>query len=485
MFGLFAEAIEDLYTGIVEDYVRRTPALWDEFAMRLPSGEFYLVDPDPYAGVPTEATSENICLDIYNNLKFSPRLCLWAVERKLADTYEKLVPGSFAEFAFNELKDYVESKAELQDNFYKHLVINTQTRTFEDPNYVNTIGSKVVIRPLAETLELSIKKNQQLQRIMVQTDPQAEVAAGDSPSGEIPEATEEPATGDSPSGEMPEADATAEVPEYLPPGKKSRTEAKEEDVEMEAREEEQPQEEDPHDEPMNAAEDAPDFGDLDINEEYEETEEAMLERANELANSEVYQHFADEENIEGEESILEQRPRQASPPQRRQEEGLPFMETEVKEEKRYGEQLEERKANDIFTQTSTSEFMEALRPEAEEQISEGQNKIELHLMAGRESYNRLHTNKISLIQDPLSKPLEPEPRVKVEVPKPQPCEDPMKVEPEYDCAWDRLSQLDKNFKDKSFGFYGKYFRQSHSRNLNFYKYRKVNPVGHPDARFEV
>ena len=88
-------------------------------------------------------------------------------------------------------------------------------------------------------------------------------------------------------------------------------------------------------------------------------------------------------------------------------------------------------------------------------------------MAGRESYNRIHTNKISLIQDPLSRPLEPEPKVKIEIPKPQPCEDPMKTEPEYECALDKLRQLDKQFKDKNFGFYGKYFRQSHGRMLNF------------------
>ena len=66
----------------------------------------------------------------------------------------------------------------------------------------------------------------------------------------------------------------------------------------------------------------------------------------------------------------------------------------------------------------------------------------------------------------------------------QPCEDPMAVEPDYECALDRLGQLDKQHKDKNFGFYGKYFRQTHGRNLNFYKYRKSNPVGHPHARFE-
>ena len=58
MFGLFAEAVEDLYTGIVERYVRKTPALWEEFVMRLENGEMYLVDPDPTAGTPTVPNSE-------------------------------------------------------------------------------------------------------------------------------------------------------------------------------------------------------------------------------------------------------------------------------------------------------------------------------------------------------------------------------------------------------------------------------------------
>ena len=47
----------------------------------------------------------------------------------------------FAEFACKQLYDYVHSRSEIEDSFYKHLVINTQSRTFEDPNYVNTIGS--------------------------------------------------------------------------------------------------------------------------------------------------------------------------------------------------------------------------------------------------------------------------------------------------------------------------------------------------------
>ena len=237
-----------------------------------------------------------------------------------------------------------------------------------------------------------------------------------------------------------------------------------------------------------------------------------MRRTNELLNSEGYQHFADEENIEGEPSNLEQRPRMATPAmarfirnvflrdlhvldrlleadrerrQRRREEGIPFVDTEVKEKIRYGEELEERKAQDIFAQTSTTEFMAALRPEADEDISDGQNNIELHFMAARESYNRLHTNKISLIEDAFSKPLQPEPKIKIEIPKPEPCEDPMKVEPDYECALDKLGQLDKQYKDKNFGLYGKYFRPTHGRNLNFYKYRKANPVGHPHARLRL
>ena len=123
--------------------------------------------------------------------------------------------------------------------------------------------------------------------------------------------------------------------------------------------------------------------------------------------------------------------------------------------------------------------MAALRPEADEDISSAQSNLELHLFAAREDYKRLHTNKMSLIQ-----PLEPERKVKIEIPKPQPSEDPMTVEPEYECALDRLGQLDKQFKDKKFGFYGKYFRQSHGRNLNFYKYRRSNRFGHPHSRFD-
>ena len=91
------------------------------------------------------------------------------------------------------------------------------------------------------SFEISATKDLQLQRTVVFLDPasasQDAMATGDSPPGEIPEAKEEAVPVDSPSGEMAVA-AAAEVLEDLPPGKRSRTEAKEEDVEMDAPEEE-------------------------------------------------------------------------------------------------------------------------------------------------------------------------------------------------------------------------------------------------------
>ena len=248
MFDLFAEAVEDLYTNIIDAYVRKTPALWEEFVMKKEDGNWYLVDPIPSVGEPTEATAENLCLDIHNNLKFSPQLCLWAIERKLKETDEKPPPGSFAEFVLNQLRKYIEGRSAIDDDYYKHLVINTQSRTFEDANYVNSIGSKVVIRPLSETLEFSAKKDLQLQRTVMWKDlpPSSQDAmdTGDLPSGEIPESTEEAEAVDLPSGEMA-VEATADVPEDLPTGKRSRTEAKEEDVEMEEVKEEEPPQVDP------------------------------------------------------------------------------------------------------------------------------------------------------------------------------------------------------------------------------------------------
>ena len=561
MFELFCEAIEDLYTGMIDKFVRNTPALWEEFVMRLPSGEYYLVDPDPSMPVPTEPTAENLCLDIHNNVKFSPRLCLWAIEQKLDSTGEVFVPGQFAEYCYNELKQYVTERAHLDDNFYKHLVINTQSRTFEDKNYVNTIGSKVVIKPVGEILELSVNKNKTLQRTMVQTqqaqDSSAMDESGDLSSDKIPEDSME----------------VAEPTEDLPPGEISAGEAKEEDVEMEEVKEDEEIPQDEHDAAQvhPEQEEEPDYGDDE--QEYPESElsEGALLRVNELINSQFYDLIGMDEMEEEEFQAENPRPRIANRVQARfmhnmlredhqridamlarerraleefrqgaraQEqrmeearaaENLPTgeisaaastaenlqsgetsaapstvgdlpsgeipdvqIEQETVEEqevtqgseeaKIYQEELQCRKEMDIFAQTPTAQFMELLKPEAEDQATSSQKNLEnLFVKEGRVKTNRPFQNKIAM---QLDRPLEPEPRVKIEVPKPEPKGEDHS-EQSYECALDGLKELDKQHKLATFGFYGKYFRDTHSNALNFVKFRKASPIAHPCARFDI
>jgi len=69
--------------------------------------------------------------------------------------------------------------------------------------------------------------------------------------------------------------------------------------------------------------------------------------------------------------------------------------------------------------------------------------------------------------------LEPEPRVKASVPRPD------------TSPLDKLARLDKYNRDKNFGLDGKGFRTSHAQSLNFFKYRKANTVGRPRARFAI
>ena len=93
-----------------------------------------------YSTVPTE---HNLCLDIHNNLKFSPRLCLWAVERKWSQPMRSQLQVLLQNLLWMNLGNRLKAGLKLDDDFYKHLVINAQTRTFEDVNYVNSIGSKL------------------------------------------------------------------------------------------------------------------------------------------------------------------------------------------------------------------------------------------------------------------------------------------------------------------------------------------------------
>ena len=524
-FQLFAEGVEDLYTGLIDSFVRKTPALWEEFAMKLPDGSFYLVDPDP-----------NICLDIHNNVKFSPRLCLWAIPRKLEITREVFVPGSFAELCFKELKKYVESRSDLTESFYKHLVINTQSRTFEDANYVNTIGSKVVLKPVGEIFEISVKKNKTLQRTMVQPKDEKDSSAMDE-------------SGDLPTGEMPEESMdVAEPTEDLPTGEISVEEAKQEDVEMEAQEQQEEEEEVPQDEQVQQEqEEEADYAESEVS-------STTMERANQLVNTRFYEEVAGY-GSEDDEVEVEQRPRIATPVMARfiknfMREDLPRIDQQIaaenqrsqrqheqqqgeehheparaagdlptgeipvapgssgdlppgeipdvpiEEEKKeeepvadeevfiYQEDLQGMKSIDIFAKAPTVEFMELLKPETEKQASSAQQNFEnLFLEGNVVKTNRPFQNKIK-IENKLDEPLEEEPTVKVSVPKPEPKGEDQSHE-DYECALDGLRALDRQYGHKNFGFYGKYFRSTHGNSLNFVKYRKANPIAHPCAKFDI
>ena len=158
--------------------------------------------------------------------------------------------------------------------------------------------------------------------------------------------------------------------------------------------------------------------------------------------------------------------------------------TQEKDEevKIYQEELQCRKDMDIFAQTPTAQFMELLKPEAEDQATSSQKNLEnLFVKEGSVKTNRPFQNKIAM---QLDRPLEPEPRVKIEVPKPEPKGEDHSAE-SYECTLDGLKVLDKQHKLATFGFYGKYFRDTHSNALNFVKFRKANPISHPCAKFDI
>ena len=171
-------------------------------------------------------------------------------------------------------------------------------------------------------------------------------------------------------------EATADVPEDLPTGKRSRTEAKEEDVEMEEVKEEEPPQVDP-DASLAPEEEAPDFeGDVEIDDDVSETSSQKQQRANRLLNSGILDKYAHSSDDEDEDAPrLGPRPRMAPTAmanfiasmlpedrefiddlltaeeekrQRRHEEGVRFTELEPKEEVRYGEELRREKATRYF-----------------------------------------------------------------------------------------------------------------------------------------
>ena len=83
----------------------------------------------------------------------------------------------------------------------------------------------------------------------------------------------------------------------------------------------------------------------------------------------------------------------------------------------------------------------------------------------------------------MNQPLEKEPRAKVIVPKPEPRGEDQE-QTDYKSALDGLATLDKQSKSKYFGIYGRNFRQSHNKALNFEKFRKAK-IEHPCAKFDI
>ena len=121
----------------------------------------------------------------------------------------------------------------------------------------------------------------------------------------------------------------------------------------------------------------------------------------------------------------------------------------------YQEELQGRKDIDIFVQSPTAHFMELLKPESEEQSTPVQRNFEnLFLQEGIVKTNCSFQNKIAM---QIDRPLEAEPKIKVDIPKSEPKGEDHGAEG-YECALDGLKVLDKRHKMKTFGFYGKYFR---------------------------
>ena len=161
----------------------------------------------------------------------------------------------------------------------------------------------MVIKPVGEMMELSVKEEKTLQRTMVIHQPEqassTQDATGDLPSGKIPEASMEEVTGDLPSGKILELQV-AEPTEDIPSGEISVEKAKEEDVEMEEVKEEE--ENIPQDEQMQEDEEEPDYAESEL------SEGAML-RANEIATSELIDIMPLESD---EDAVLDPRPRIAN-----------------------------------------------------------------------------------------------------------------------------------------------------------------------------
>ena len=125
-------------------------------------------------------------------------------------------------------------------------------------------------------------------------------------------------------------------------------------------------------------------------------------------------------------------------------------EEEEEEEKRiYQEELESRKKADIFTNVSSSEFLSFLQPENDHPMRQQQDELEKQVITTK---MRAFKNKMPAA---LDQPLEPEPRIQVNAPKPE-SKGHEKASEDHVSALDGLAALDKQPKSRGYGFYGKY-----------------------------
>ena len=146
----------------------------------------------------------------------------------------------------------------------------------------------------------------------------------------------------------------------------------------------------------------------------------------------------------------------------------------------YQDELETRKNIDIFSQSSSADSLSLLAPETEPATTGAQDKMEKFFME-KPIYSKPFQNKNP---EGMDQPLEKEPRVRVEVPGPKPVGDEQDESDVYKSALDGLSVLDRHYKSKNFGFYGKGFRQTHKSSLNFTQFRK-EPLKRPCAKFDI
>ena len=260
----------------------------------------------------------------------------------------------------------MEGRDEVDDSFYQNPVTYTQSRTFEDETYVNTIGSKVVIKPIGKVVERLMKKGRTLQRPMEITQPEkassSQDVTGYLPSGEIPGVSTASTTGYLSSGKIPGVQA-AESTEDLPSGEISVKEAKEEDVEMNSTQDEEV----PQDEHMQDVEDV-DYGGSE-----EETEEQLLHYELKRLDEEI-QKDKDRRQETHQQQQREAEGRQEQQQEMKEEEHA--VPTTVEEVKVYQEELETRKKIDIFALPSSAEYLRLLKNDTNISTMESQVKME-------------------------------------------------------------------------------------------------------------